>query len=122
MIVKPHFNVPYESGLLAYADWVAGGNFDGYVYKKTLIFNEIGNRVTIKYTTLDQSNYDGEQGDFEISATFQYTDHETITITNNQVVQRGKILGDNRQYIAFSYLSPNLPELNEEAYQLVKYN
>lgn len=119
-MTKPHFDTPYESGLLAYADWIAGGNFDGYVYKKVLIFKEIGNQVLIKYIYLDQSRYDGEQEDFEISANFRYTDKDTITISYNQVELRGKILGDNRQFIAFSYMTPNLPELSEEGYQLVE--
>lgn len=47
-MIQPHFNRLYETGPTApFVDWVAGGNFDGYIQKKSLRFIASENRVII---------------------------------------------------------------------------
>jgi hypothetical protein len=36
-MTKPDFDIEYEEGATApFVDWVAGGNFNGYIHKKFL--------------------------------------------------------------------------------------
>ncbi len=35
-IEKLRYNIDYKGGLVAIVDWIAGGNFDGYLYKTSL--------------------------------------------------------------------------------------
>lgn len=39
IIDEPNYDVEYRTGILASIDWVAGGNFDGYIYKNNKIQN-----------------------------------------------------------------------------------
>ena len=102
MTTKPIFDREYSQGPTAgWVDWVAGGNFDGYVEQKSIIFKE-SKEVIIKTVILDQSRYDGNVDDSELAGIFEYTDKDTITINCDQIVMLGKILGENQEFLVFS--------------------
>ena len=118
-MTKPHFDTEYEEGATApFVDWVAGGNFDGYLLKKSMKFTESNNQVLIKHTVLDQSRYDGIATNSEILGEFEYTDKDTITVKYQEVKMRGKILGDQNEYIVFSVSHPLIDKPTKEVYQL----
>ena len=111
-MTKPNFDLEYEQGPTApFVDWVAGGNFDGYIQKKSLRFIESNNQVLIKETILDQSRFDGEAKNSETFGKFEYTDKDTITIRYADIEMRGKILGENREFIVFDIFSQNIKEV-----------
>lgn len=99
---KLEYDIDYLCGPFTTVDWVAGGNFDGYVYRKVLRFRAEGRLVHMHFRMLDQSRYDGETEDQTIRGTFAYTDHDTLTCTFPGFSLRGVILGDQNQYLAFS--------------------
>jgi hypothetical protein len=106
------FKVDYEGLLSAQVDWVAGGNFDGYVYKTILCFYEDG-KVIRTLKILDQSRYDGYKNGSESIGTFRASDTDTITCSFENHIMRGKILGDKDQYLAFSVYGSNYTECYE---------
>lgn len=111
-MTKPHFDLEYKEGPTApYVDWVAGGNFDGYIQTKSLKFIESNNQVLIKETILDQSRFDGKAINSEIFGKFEYTDKDTITVKYADIEMRGKILGVNREFIVFEIFSLNIKEV-----------
>jgi hypothetical protein len=111
-MTKPHFDLEYEEGPTApFVDWVAGGNFDGYIQKKTLNFIESNNQVLLEVTILDQSRFDGQASNSEILGKFEYTDKDTITIKYADIEMRGKILGDKREFIVFEIFGQNIKEV-----------
>ena len=118
MTTKPIFNKEYNQGpTVGWMDWVAGGNFDGYVQQKSILFKE-SNEVVIKTIILDQSRYDGNAQDSEITGTFEYTDKDTITIKYDELTMFGKVLGENQEFIVFS-VSHTLADIGwNEAYKL----
>ena len=106
MTTKPHFEKEYTQGPTAgWVDWVAGGNFDGYIHQKSLVFNS-DKTVRIKTIILDQSRYDGNAQNSEKNGTFEYTDKDTITIEYDKFKMFGKILGENNEFIVFSVSHP----------------
>jgi hypothetical protein len=109
----------YEGGLSASIDWVAGGNFDGYVYRKTLRFSE-HNIVRMNTIILDQSRYDGEAENAEMIGHYEASDHKTITCTFGDYKMRGKILGEQGAYIAFSISHPDVKKSSSECYKWSK--
>ncbi len=112
IMTKPHFDIEYEEGATApFVDWVAGGNFDGYIQKKSIKFIELNNQVILKSTILDQSRYDGEAANSEIFGKFEYTDKDTITIKYGETEMRGKILGDKKEFIVFEIFSLKCKEV-----------
>jgi hypothetical protein len=97
------YGVDYETGtMVGFIDWIAGGNFDGYLYKKALNFSKTGNKVILTSKIIDQSHYDGHKEDVQIVGKYKYTDKVTITCIFDSFEMRGKLLGKNNQYIAFS--------------------
>ncbi len=117
-MTKPHFEQEYESGAQAIVDWVAGGNFNGYILKKTLIFKEYSNDVVIRNCILHQDRYDGEESDTKIMGKYEFTDKDTITVKYNDFEMRGKILNNKVEYIVFSVYHPLLKTDTTEVYQL----
>jgi hypothetical protein len=118
-MTKPHFDIEYETGATApYVDWVAGGNFDGYIHKKSIRFIESGNQVIVKSIILDKSRFDGDANNSEIFGEFEYTGKDTITIKYGEIEMRGKILGDKKEYIVFDLFSPLMDINFNEVYQL----
>ena len=100
------YHTLYEGNFDARIDWVAGGNFDGYVTQTSLYFIEEGSTVIWRRTVLDQSRYDGEAQDLELRGKFRETDKITLTCTFKEFEIRGKILGKNHELIAFAYWEP----------------
>ena len=118
-MTQPHFEVPYETGPIApFVDWVAGGNFDGYVVKYTLTFHEASNTVTHRKVVVDQSRYDGSVSDAKSTGTFEYSDKNTITVHLSTVTLRGRILREDRSMIVFSYFEPASMRGMNEVFQL----
>lgn len=103
------YGVNYETGIIpGFVDWVAGGNFDGYVHKRILNFSKDDHKVTLTSIIIDQSHYDGKENDTQIIGRFEYTSKITVTCTFINFEMRGKLFGENNQYIVFSIYSRNL--------------
>jgi len=116
-IEKLQYDVDYKGSLHASVDWIAGGNFDGYIYRSCLRFLKENNRVIKTIKIVDDSHYDDKVYTEEIYGTFSETDKGTITCVFPDFKMRGKILGEKNQYIAFSvFISQNgrdVPECYE---------
>ena len=117
-MTKPLFNTEYVCGAQAIVDWVAGGNFDGYVFKKSILFKEHTDEVIIQTSILDQGKYDGKKSDSELIGVYEFTDKDTITIKYNDFNMRGKIIRNENEYIVFSVYHPLLKTDTTEVYQL----
>ena len=118
-MTKPHFNIQYKKGPEApFVDWVAGGNFDGYISETSIEFIESSKQIIKRNVILDQSRYDGEASNSEILGTFEYTDKDTITIEYGEVKMRGKILGNKREFIVFEMFKPQMDYNITQVYQL----
>jgi hypothetical protein len=114
---KIKYETEYFEGITApYIDWVGGGNFDGYLIQKILIFKELGKKVELYTKVINDKRYDGSILDSIIIGNYQETDKETITLTFDNFEMRGKVLGDNEEIIAFSLWSKTLNR--NEVYKL----
>ena len=106
-MTAPHFEIEYRQGPTAgYLDWVAGGNFDGYIQQTSLKFVEQHNKVIVQISILDQSKFDGSVENKEVIGKFEYTDKDTLTVWYEKFKMRGKIIGSNREYIVFTISHP----------------
>ncbi len=113
----PKYNLEYFGQITApYIDWVAGGNFDGYLIQKSLKFIEQNNKVELNTKVVHKKNYDGFIEDSIITGSFRQTEKETLTLTFEHFEMRGKILGENEELIAFSILNSLLNKT--EVYRL----
>ncbi|WP_343672802.1 hypothetical protein [Chitinophaga sp.] len=101
-IEKIVFDKVYEGPVDADIDWVAGGNFDGYIYKTTLRFTEEKNKVVLTTKIIDQSRYDGKEFDKDAIGTFSVSDKRAIVCEFPGFDMRGRFLGENGEFIAFS--------------------
>ena len=117
-IEEPIYNVEYLGGISAKVDWVAGGNFDGYIYKKSLRFIKENQQAIMKIEILDKSKYDEEIQSEEIIGKFEFSDHNTITCFFREITMRGKILGSNNKYIAFSISHPSVRFIENECFEM----
>jgi len=118
-MTKPHFKTEYKQGPKAgFIDWIAGGNFDGFILQKSIEFIEENMQVVMRTKILDQSCYDGHEQDSECLGTFEYSNNNTITVTYKTIELRGKILGENREYIAFSVSQPRINGGQDEVYSI----
>lgn len=117
-MTEPNYNIEYECGAQAIIDWVAGGNFDGYIFKKSILFKKENNLAVIKTHIIDQGRYDGKMSDSEVMGKHEFTDKDTITLKYNDFSMRGKILGNEKNIIAFSVYHPLIKNDTSEVYQL----
>lgn len=117
-MTKPVFDKEYECGAQGVVDWVAGGNFDGYIFKKSLTFKETSNEVLLKTSIIEQTRYDGQKSNTELIGNYQLTDKDTITVTCNNLKMRGKIIGTRNEYIVFSILLEDRASQITEVYKL----
>ena len=85
------YNADYNSGPLARIDWIAGGNFDGYIYRITLRFSEENNMVTRIVKIIEKSRYDGKISTQELKGTFFETDKRAIMCEFGEFRMHGKI-------------------------------
>ena len=114
------YDVDYQGPLEALVDWIAGGNFDGYIYKTYLRFSRESNTVVSKCKIVDQTAYDDHREDWEQVGTFSFdTVHGAITCTFEKFTLRGRILGDRNQYIAFSSYRPEIRQEKSICYELL---
>jgi hypothetical protein len=95
----------YLSGLIASVDWIAGGNFDGYIFRYRLRFSSENRIVTLETIVIDESRYDGKVNPDVHRGVYKDSDKATITCVFDDFEMRGKILGKNNQYIAFSSMT-----------------
>jgi hypothetical protein len=117
-IEKLQYDVDYKGALIASVDWIAGGNFDGYVYRVCLRFIKENNRVIKAIKIVDDSHYDDKAYGKENYGTFSETDKGTITCVFPNFRMRGKILGDKNQYIAFSIFPAPQYSRDTECYEI----
>ena len=118
-IAKLVFNVDYKGSLFASVDWIAGGNFDGYIIRNSIRFIKENNIVIRTQTVVDKSRYDDDINSSEISGTYFESGHATISCVFEKFEMRGKILGDKNQFIAFSLYSRENNISRTECYELV---
>lgn len=118
----PHlqYDEDYYGPLSASVDWVAGGNFDGYVYQQRLRFSEKDQKVTLFYDIIDASRYDSKVDAGSVEGHYQATDHETITCSIGETTLRGVLLGPNKSIIAFSRRQVGVDRLDDVCYALQK--
>ncbi|MCX6180352.1 MAG: hypothetical protein NT150_00295 [Bacteroidetes bacterium] len=112
------YDIDYEGRLKTQVDWIAGGNFDGYILREYLRFSKTDNTVKRITRVIDSSRYDGIIESTEIKGTFYETDKATITCKFENFEMRGKILGDKNQYIAFSINGLHSNTIPNECYQM----
>ena len=95
------YKTEYFEGITApYIDWVGGGNFDGYLIQKSLIFKELDNNVELHTKVINAKRYDGSIFDSVLIGNYRQTDKEMITLTFLNFEMRSKILGGNDEIIA----------------------
>lgn len=104
MIQKPshpnsktfHFNTPYIGKMNARTDWVAGGNFDGYIHADVLTFYEEGCILMWEHKII-ASCYDEELPKDELihKTTYDFSDARGIKFLG----YRGRFLGDNNEFL-----------------------
>ncbi|KOY84310.1 hypothetical protein AD998_21740 [bacterium 336/3] len=98
----PKYDIEYFEGITApYIDWVGGGNFDGYLVLKSLIFKQLNKKVELHTKVVDKTRYDGKIEDSVLIGTFEQSDKDTITLIFEHFQMRGKILGKNEEMIVF---------------------
>jgi len=99
-----HFNIPYIGRMTAHTDWVAGGNFDGYIQADVITFYEEGCVITWE-TKVIASFYDDElPKDSLIHKTvYDFTDSRAIKFLG----YRGRFLGDNNEYLVLDPFESN---------------
>ena len=117
-IEKLRYNIDYKGGLVASVDWIAGGNFDGYLYKTSLRFLIENNTVIKTRVIIDKSRYDDEIYTQEELGTYSETSKATITCIFDNYKMRGKILGEKNQFIAFSVIYENYNRNITECYEI----
>ena len=94
-------NRSYTTGPMAgHIDWIAGGNFDGYIFQLTLIFREDG-IVEEHFSVVDQSRYDDWIQDTTQTGNYQFSDHGTITVQLGERKMRGLALGEDGKLLVF---------------------
>lgn len=97
------YDSEYFEGITApYIDWVAGGNFDGYLIQKSLIFRELDTKVELHSKVINAKRYDGNVSNTVLTGQYRETEKGTLTLYFDNFEMRGKILGDNEDIIAFS--------------------
>ncbi len=105
----PNYDIAYYEGITApFIDWIAGGNFDGYLVQKSLLFRELDKKVELHTKVIDQTRYDGKIKDSAIIGSFEQSDKDTITLTFDHFQMRGVLLGENKEMIAFDSWHPTI--------------
>jgi hypothetical protein len=107
MVIFLKLEEDYIGSVSANIDWVAGGNFDGYLFRRILRFSK-DNTVKMRTVILDKSRYDADITDTEVIGRYEESDHYTITCYLGARKMRGIILGSKSEYLTFSvYHSEN---------------
>jgi hypothetical protein len=115
-IVKIVFGKEYIGNLEGRADWVAGGNFDGYIKQSTLVFHS--NKTVIKKTNIvDDTRYDGVVQGNESIGRYSETDKKAIECEFDNFSMLGYILGGEHQYLIFTVISKKNNYTSTECYQ-----
>jgi hypothetical protein len=97
------YDSEYFEGITApYIDWVGGGNFDGYLIQKSLIFRKLDNKVELHSKVINAKRYDGNVSDTLLTGHYRETEKETLTLFFDNFEMRGKTLGDNEDIMVFS--------------------
>ncbi|MCU7617186.1 hypothetical protein NZ698_08250 [Chryseobacterium sp. PBS4-4] len=117
-IEKLKYDHNYLGALNARVNWIAGGNFDGYIYRVHLRFLKENNKVIKTIKIVDDSRYDDKAYDKDVHGTFSETDKGTISCKFENFEMRGKILGGKNEFIVFSVLSTGNNEEMTECYEI----
>jgi hypothetical protein len=112
------YNRDYLGPLSARVDWVAGGNFDGYLYQQSLRFARRGSVAWLRTKIVDASRYDDVATDSVIEGEYACTDHGTITCTFGSTRMRGVLLGKGLKTIAFSQMHPQMKQIEPICFTL----
>ena len=102
-----HFNTPYIGKLTARTDWVAGGNFDGYIQAEVITFYEEGCALIWEHKII-ASCYDEELPKDSIihKTTYDFSDPRGIKFLG----YRGRFLGNNNEFLV---LDPGENDFNK---------
>lgn len=107
----------YQSGLMASVDWVAGGNFDGYIYRKLLKFQSNSNIVELKHEIVEsRGEYYGNKN--TIIGSYSSSYKGSISVSFDDFSMNGFVLGKKNEFIAFDYMRDRLQLPLKEAYKL----
>jgi len=116
-MVEIKYDSEYFEGITApYIDWVGGGNFDGYLIQKSLIFRELDNKVELHSKVINAKRYDGNVSDIVLTGYYREIEKETLKLSFDNFEMLGKILGDNKDIIAFSVWDKTLKK--NEVYKI----
>ncbi len=108
----------YLGPLLCLVDWVAGGNFDGYVYQQRLRFLGDGQTVTLTTTIVDDSRYDGNRTGSSVNGRYLAGDHGTILCNFDGLSMRGVVLGKANELLVFTSTLAGKPTGNSTCFRL----
>jgi hypothetical protein len=99
-----HFETPYIGRLNAYTDWVAGGNFDGYIYADVITFYKDFQKVVWEHKVI-ASFFDDDLPESRIihDTTYDFRDTRAIQFLG----YRGRFLGDNNEFLILDPLDNN---------------
>ncbi|HLP14540.1 MAG TPA: hypothetical protein VK177_21595 [Flavobacteriales bacterium] len=98
------FNIPYIGTMTARTDWVAGGNFDGYIQADVITFFEEGCVVIWEHRVVAASFDDVLPKDHLMhKATYDFNDPRGIKFLG----YRGRFLGDKKQFLVLDPMSSN---------------
>lgn len=111
------YDSEYFEGVTApHIDWIAGGNFDGYLIQKSLIFRELDHKVELHSKVINAQRYDGNVSDTVLTGHYRETENETLSLSFDNFKMLGKILGDNNDIMAFSVWGETLKK--NEVYKI----
>lgn len=93
---KINFNTPYIGQLQARTDWVAGGNFDGYIMADVITFLKETNEIVWEQKAVAHF-YDGRLPETKLiqRETYDFSDKRAICFMG----YRGRFLGDKNEYL-----------------------
>lgn len=89
----------YQSGIYASVDWVAGGNFEGGLYRKYLRFLADSSIVEYRIDKLCERGGQARTGEI-FTGKYGSSYKGSISIVLKDYRLNGFVLGDNNEYIA----------------------
>lgn len=99
----------YKSRTHCIVDWVAGGNFDGYLYEFTLYF--ISDTEVVYEKKIINGRYaDDKPREFSINGNYYSSDKAAFICAFPSTRMRCVIVGDENEYIVASITYEKFPQ------------
>jgi hypothetical protein len=93
--------IKYKSGTHCVVDWVAGGNFDGYLYELSLCFIS-DTEVVYEKKIIDDRHADDKPKGFSMNGKYYSSDKAAFICEFPATKMRCVIVGDTNEYIVAS--------------------